>query len=113
MPGAYSKLGHGVFRSSDYGLTWVHVGEAIEERVVFGTPKHMYALFGAASGPGAMVDPNFEVSPQPGAGTWTKPAAPAGMIQGPAQAAVVGVGANTVIVLASYNAGLWRYIEPN
>jgi len=113
MPGAYSKLGHGVFRSTDYGLTWTHVGQTVPERVVFGTEKHMYAMYGAASGPGQMVNPNLEVSAQPGTGTWTQPGTPAAMIQGPAQARVLDVGASSIIVLAGYNAGLWRYVEPN
>jgi hypothetical protein len=112
MPGAYSNLGHGVFRSSDYGVTWAHVGLAIEERVVLGTRKHMYAFYGAASGPGAMVDPNFQTSELPGTGTWTRGTI-AGMIQGPAQGVVVDTGPSSVIVLGSYNAGLWRYVEPN
>jgi hypothetical protein len=113
MPGVYSKLGHGVFRSTDYGLTWTHVGQSLPERVVLGTKKHMYALYGAASGPGQTVNPNLELSAQPGTATWTQPGTPAGMTQGPAQAVVVDVGASSVIVLANYNAGLWRYVEPN
>jgi hypothetical protein len=112
MPGVYSSRGHGVLRSTDYGMTWTHVGQAQPERVVFGTPIHMYALVGAASGPGAMVNPNLEIADQPGTGTWTNTATPPAMFQGPAQASVSIVGKSTVIVLANYNAGLWRYVEP-
>jgi hypothetical protein len=108
MPGAYSTFGHGVFRSTDYGVTWAHVGQTEEERTIFGTSKNVYAMFGAAVGPGGKVAPNLEVTPQPGTGTWTTPATPPEMIQGPGQAAVVG----SVIVVAGYNAGLWRYVEP-
>jgi hypothetical protein len=39
-------------------------------------------------------------------------ATPPAMTQGPAQAAVTSDGKNNILVIASYNAGLWRYIEP-
>jgi hypothetical protein len=113
MPGVYSDHGNGVFRSADYGKTWTHVGLEMPERVVFGTPSHMYAAYGAASGPGAMVNPNLEISDQPGTGTWKSVPTPAEMIQGPAQASVSNVGKNSVIVLANYNSGVWRFVEAN
>jgi hypothetical protein len=112
MAGAYSSLGWGVLRSTDYGSTWQHVGLAQQERVVFGSPKRMYAMFGAASGPGANVASFFESGDQPGTGTWTSPATPAAMTQGPGQAAVTNDGTNSIFVVANYNAGLWRYVEP-
>ena len=110
--GVYSSLGWGILRSTDYGVTWVHVGQAIQERVIVGTPRHLYSMMGGASGPGAMVDPSLEVADQPGTGAWTKPGTPTAMTQGPAQAVVTYDGTNSVIVAANYNAGLWRYIEP-
>jgi hypothetical protein len=34
------------------------------------------------------------------------------MTQGPGQAAVTSDGVHNIVLLASYNAGLWRYVEP-
>jgi hypothetical protein len=112
MAGVYSKLGGGVLRSPDYGVTWTHVGQGSQEAIVFGTSKNLYSMFGWGIGAGGMVDPVLEVSPIPGTGAWSKPGTPAAMTQGPAQAAVTNDGKNSIIVTASYNAGLWRYVEP-
>ena len=68
--------------------------------------------FGWGIGAGNVVDPVLEVSPLPGTGAWTKPGTPAAMTQGPAQAAVTNDGKNNIILTASYNAGMWRYVEP-
>jgi hypothetical protein len=112
MAGVYSKQGWGVFRSPDFGVTWAHVGQTTQEAIVFGTPKNLYAMYGWGIGAGGMVDPSLEVASLPGTGTWTKPGTPAAMTQGPAQAAVTFDGKNSIIVTASYNAGVWRYVEP-
>ncbi len=34
------------------------------------------------------------------------------MSQGPAQAAVLNDGTHNIVLVASYNAGMWRYVEP-
>jgi hypothetical protein len=112
MAGVYSALGWGVLRSTDYGATWAHVGKTGNENVVFGTSKNVYAMQSWAMGLTATVDPNYELSPLPGTGTWSAPGTPAAMKQGAAQAAVTSDGAHNVIVTANWGAGLWRYIEP-
>jgi hypothetical protein len=112
MAGLSSTLGAGVLRTGDYGKTWEHVGLAQPESIVFGTPKHVYAMYGWGIGAGGMVAPAFEVDSASGDGTWTSPGTPAAMTQGPAQAAVTSDGKNSILVIASYNAGLWRYLEP-
>ena len=112
MAGAYSALGWGVLRSADHGQTWSHAGGSGNESVVFGTPKAVYAMYGWAIGAGQTVDPTLEATPQPGTGAWTPAATPAAMTQGPGSAVVTFDGAHSVIVAASYNAGLWRYVEP-
>jgi len=38
MPGIYSKRGAGVLRSTDYGETWTHVGTAMDQAAIFGSP---------------------------------------------------------------------------
>lgn len=112
MAGVYSSLGWGVIRSSDFGMTWAHVGANQQQSVIFGTSANVYTAAGGAVGPGATVAPSFQTAPQPGAGMWSAPMTPAEMTQGPAQAAVMNDGKHSIIVLGSYNAGLWRYTEP-
>jgi hypothetical protein len=113
MPGIYSSQGHGVFRSTDYGINWTKVGLAQPERVVFATTKLIYAAAGGAAGPNAPTGPNLQLAELPGTGTWTNGATPSEMYQGPAQASVSIVGDKSVILLANYNAGMWRYVESN
>jgi fibronectin type 3 domain-containing protein len=112
IAGQYSALGDGVLRSTDYGQTWTHEGIAGSETVVVGTPNNVYAMYGVPVGPGATTNPAFELSAQPGTGTWTQPGTPAGLTQGSAQIAVVNDGTHNILIGAMWNAGLWRYIEP-
>ncbi len=112
MAGAYSTLGWGVLRSSDYGQTWTHVGGTGNETVVFGTSKNVYSMFGFPVGPGGSSNPSLEVAAQPGTGTWTAPGTPAGLTQGSGQMVVVNDGTHNIIVGGMWNSGVWRYIEP-
>jgi hypothetical protein len=112
MAGIYSSLGSGVLRSADFGKTWTHVGEAAPEAIVIGSSKHIYTMFGWGPGPGNMVDPQLQVADADGAGSWTTPGTPPEMTQGPGQAAVTSDGTYNIVLVANYNAGLWRYVEP-
>ncbi len=112
MAGVYSDLGWGVLKSTDFGQTWAHVGLGQNEAIVFGTPKGIYAMYGWGPGAGQTVDPLLEVGGPSGTGTWTAPGTPVGMSQGPAQAAVLNDGTHNIILVAGYNAGMWRYVEP-
>jgi hypothetical protein len=113
MAGVYSAEGWGVLRSGDFGQTWTHVGINNTEACVFGTPLYVYAMYGWGPGPGAVVNPLFELSATADtSGTWTQPSTPTAMSQGPAEVAVINNGTNYVVLAASYNAGLWRYVEP-
>jgi hypothetical protein len=112
MAGADSLLGPGVLRSTDYGQTWTHVGLSFQESIVFGTSKNVYSMFGFPFGPGVPANPNLAVAAQPGTGTWVTPGTPVGMVQGPAQVAVVNDGTNNIFVGAMWNSGVWRYVEP-
>jgi hypothetical protein len=111
MGGVYSAEGWGVLSSADYGQTWTHVGAMTQENIVFGTPKHVYAMNGWAVGVGGKVDPALQVSDSSGA-NWTSPGTPPEMTQGPASAAVTSDGTFHIVLAACYNAGLWRYVEP-
>jgi hypothetical protein len=111
MAGVYSSLGWGVLRSTDLGITWIHVGATGSQTIVFGTPNKVYAMYGWAVGTGTL-DPSLEIAAQPGITGWTASATPAGMhMSGAAQVAVTYNGTHYVIVDANWTAGLWRYIE--
>jgi hypothetical protein len=112
MVGLYSAQGWGILRSPDYGQTWTHVGGNKPGTIVFGTTKNVYSMYGWAIGAGGMVDPTLQVAALPATGDFATPGTPAEMVQGPAQAAVTNDGMNNIILVAGYNAGLWRYIEP-
>ena len=113
MAGAYSGLGWGALRSADYGQTWSHVGANGQGAIVFGTPNNVFSAFGWACGIGCNVDPGHELAAQPGMSGWSTPPRPAGMTQGPAQAAVVSSGSQWIILTANWSSGLWRYAETN
>jgi photosystem II stability/assembly factor-like uncharacterized protein len=110
--GVVYMAGMGVFRSADYGQTWARVGLNINEAVVFGTPKNVYAMYGFPVGPGGSAPPAFQLGAQPGSGIWVAPGTPADLTQGPAQVAVLNNGTNNIFVGAMRNKGLWRYVEP-
>lgn len=110
--GVVYMAGFGVQRSTDYGQTWGRVGLSVNEAVVFGTSKNVYAMFGAAVGPGGAASPDFQLAAQPGNGIWVAPGTPADLTQGAAQVAVVTDGTSNILVGAMRNKGLWRYVEP-
>jgi hypothetical protein len=105
MAGVSSSLGWGVLRSTDYGMTWVHVGNVSTESTVFGTPKNVYTMSGTA-------DKNFSVASQPGTGQWVSPGTPTTLANGAARVAVVNNGTNNILVGAMWESGVWRYVEP-
>jgi hypothetical protein len=117
MAGVYATEGWGVLRSADFGATWTHVGAAISESVVYGTPNHVYAVCSGATFGGN--NSHFEIGPANGLGAWTTPATPAPLStasnsNGPAGVAVSYDSAigKYVIVGACVNVGIWRYVEP-
>jgi hypothetical protein len=110
MPALYSKLGDGVLRSIDYGRTWTRVGVAMPEAVVFGTPKHIYAMYAWACGE-CVLDPALQSAPQPGKSGWVRMSTPPEMAIGPAQAATVFDGTNYIVLTANWRGGLWRFVE--
>ncbi|HEY4215062.1 MAG TPA: hypothetical protein VGM84_26545 [Steroidobacteraceae bacterium] len=112
MAGVYSALGWGVLRSNDYGATWSHVGITQNESVVAGTSKNVYAMYGWSVGLGSVLNPGFQVGAQPGTGTWTTPATPGGMTQGPSNIVVSNDGTHNILIGAMDGAGVWRYVEP-
>jgi hypothetical protein len=112
MAGVYAAGGWGVLRSTDYGVTWTNVVSGLSEAIVYGTPNKVYGQYGWACGAGCTVPPSLEASLQPGKTGWGSAATPAGMTQGPGQAAVTNDGSNYIILTANWSAGIWRYVEP-
>lgn len=110
MAGVYGTMGWGVYRSSDLGATWTHVGNSGSQSVVYGTEKFVYAQASGAVGSGTVDQSQSERAPQPGTNwsQWTEPK----MSNGPKRAAVTFDGAHYIIVGGNWNAGLWRYVEP-
>jgi hypothetical protein len=102
----------GILRSVDFGQHWTKTANGDRESVVVATSRFLYAQYGWAIGAGQAIDVDLQVAPVPGTGTWTKPGAPANMIQGAASGITINDGKNNIVVVANYNAGLWRYIEP-
>jgi hypothetical protein len=111
MAGVYAAEGWGALRSTDFGVTWTHVGLAGGESNVYGTPNHVYVTCsGATTG---QNNPSFQIGNAAGT-TFTSATTPAGMTNGPKNAAVTydpAIG-KYVLVGGCWNAGLWRYIEP-
>jgi len=112
MSGVNSDLGSGVLRSSDYGVTWTHVGPTQQQNGVFGTPNYVYSMYGWARA-NCNISVNFLSAPQPGINNWkTLPSDPNMNNGGEAMAAVTYDGKNYIIVTAQWLSGLWRWVEP-
>jgi photosystem II stability/assembly factor-like uncharacterized protein len=109
MAGVYSALGWGVLRSSDFGATWEHVGSTGGMGVVYGTPNNVYSQSAGASN-GVIEQNTAQSAPLPG-DSWTTAALP--MTNGPKRAATTFDGTHYIIVGGNWNAGIWRYVEPN
>ena len=112
MAGCYGSQGHGVYRSADFGVTWMRVNDGATENGVYGTPQFIYADDGAAT---AGVHPaNLQRAPRATGtqGTWTHYVPIPPMSNGSGHAAIAFDGTHYVILTADWKAGIWRYVEP-
>jgi hypothetical protein len=100
----------GVYRSTDYGVTWAHVGNNSAAAAVFGTPNRIYSMYSWACG-SCTIGTNYQTAVPPGTSGWAD-STPAGMAMGTAQAAVTYNGTSYIIVSSNWRDGLWRYEEP-
>jgi hypothetical protein len=104
--GIYSALGWGVLKSTDYGVTWTHVGNTGQTAIVWGTPNAIYSGMCCGGAPG------FQFNLPPGSSNWYNPTQPAGMAaSGPGQSVTVFDGVNYVTIIASWQSGTWRLVE--
>jgi len=69
-------------------------------------------MFGGGAGPKDSVDTALQVGGTTAVGKWNMPGTPAEMRLGPGQAAVTNNGTYNIVIMANYNSGLWRYVEP-
>src|SRR5436190_1156847 len=104
--GGQTANGAGTAGTPDSG-----VGETRQEAVVIGTSTQVYAMFGGGAGPKDTVDTAFEVGDTTAGAKWTMPGTPKVMTLGPGQAALTNNGTYNIVIMANYNAGLWRYFE--
>ena len=109
VPGMGGSDGNGVYRSTDYGVTFKKVMDGITNSVI-GTPTTLYSSYAWASA--GTVEPNLHIAPRNPGTAWTRQTAPAGMTNGAKGAAVTTDGTHHIVLTGNWNAGIWRYIEP-
>ena len=109
MAGVYGTQGWGVYRSTDFGASFSHVGMSGGQNGVYGTGKFVYAQSGGANA-GGVDQSGSERAALPAGTEWTTWPVPIG--NGPKRAAVTFDGARYVVVGGNWLSGLWRYVEP-
>ncbi len=110
LAAGYDPSGNGLWRSTDFGATWVSTNDGNYENGVFATSKAYYATLSFAYQPG--YGPGLATSSDGiNWGAWN-PTNPAGLSNGAKRAAVTNDGTHNIIVSGNWNAGLWRYVEP-
>ncbi|MDB4989420.1 MAG: hypothetical protein JWN04_4598 [Myxococcaceae bacterium] len=102
---------NGLFRSTDGGATFTKVSD-LQSAAIVATNTHFYVLDSGATTDSNPPTPTS--APRPAGSPWTSMKAPAGMTNGAKRADVAYDSASkrSVIVSGSWNAGIWRYIEP-
>jgi hypothetical protein len=105
--------GHGIYRSSDYGMSWQLVNDGTIQNAVYGTPNFLYADYGWADASGGGVAQHLQRSPASSGTEWTNYVeTPSGMVNGSNRVAVTFDGTHYVLIAGNWEAGIWRYIEP-
>lgn len=108
------STGHGVYRSSDWGMTWTEVNDGTVQNGVFATPNFIYADYGWAIAGTQMQTLQRAPRATGTMGTWMNYYPNPPMRNGSGHAAVAfdaSIG-KYVIVIGAWTAGIWRYIEP-
>jgi photosystem II stability/assembly factor-like uncharacterized protein len=112
VAGIRGPEGDGVYRSTDLGASFSRVAQG-SGNVVWGTPKHLYAMWGWACGGCGLEQggPQYQTAPQPGT-AWSQGNVPERLDWGPNSVAVTSDGEHHVMVGSMWASGLWRYVEP-
>jgi len=109
IPGTYGSSGNGVYRSTDYGLTFTKAYEGVANNVI-GTSTTLYSSYAWANS--GTVDPSLHTAPRDPGTAWVTQTAPAGMTNGAKGSAATSDGTRNIVLTGNWNAGIWRYIEP-
>jgi photosystem II stability/assembly factor-like uncharacterized protein len=107
--GLYGTQGSGIYRSTDYGSSWVKIYDGYLNGVI-GTASTLYSSWAWANQGGA--DPTLRRASRSSGTPWSAIATPPGMTNGFKRAAVTSDGVHQIIVGGNWNAGFWRFIEP-
>jgi hypothetical protein len=102
--------GQGVYRSPDWGASWVRVSPDTPQAVVWGTADNVYAMWAWACS-NCDLGANFMRAPQPGT-AWESVTVPEELLIGASRVAVTSNGTNQVFVGVMWAQGIWRYLEP-
>ena len=98
----------GVFKSVDYGVTWVNVYSTEAESTMCATPSNLYASNGFAG----LTSPNLVVASRSLDTTWVNVPTPSWIQTGWKRAAVTKDTSGNVIIIAGFwQSGLGRYVE--
>jgi len=106
--------GGGVWRTLDAGATWKTIAGSSDNGYangVIGTVGWLYAWDDGANA-GGIGSPHLAKAPRNPGTAWTAVTTPTGMNNGGKTMAVTYDGAHYIMVSGSWNAGIWRYIEP-
>jgi hypothetical protein len=103
--------GFGIQKSVDNGASWTTVTSTYSAGIV-GTATTLYSTANYANNGGGFGPFLMHASRAAGGVAWAADTGPAAMNNGWIHAAVVFDGAHYVIVAGSWNAGIWRYVEP-
>lgn len=113
VAGTSGVNGQGVYRSTNYGVSWTRVDSGIKpEAIVWGSEKYVYAMYAWACGSTCDVGVNFEKAPLPNGTSWTPVSVPSGLINGPNSLVTAFNGSHYVFVGCMWAQGIWRYVEP-